>query len=87
MTGYEELDSYGEWTAVTTYGEVWFPTSVPANWAPYREGRWVWIEPWGWNWVDDAPWGFTPFHYGRWARVEDRWAWVPGEYVPEPVYV
>jgi hypothetical protein len=81
MTGYEELDSYGEWAAAPTYGEVWFPTSVPANWAP-----WVWIEPWGWNWVDDEPWGFTPFHYGRWARVEDRWAWVPGEYVPEPVY-
>jgi len=86
MTGYEELDAHGGWAAVPTYGEAWFPTSVPASWAPYREGRWVWIEPWGWNWVDDEPWGFAPFHYGRWARVGDRWGWVPGEYVPEPVY-
>ena len=76
MTGYEELDAYGEWAAVLTYGEVWFPTSVPAGWAPYRDGRWVWIEPWG----------FAPCHYGRWARVDDRWAWVPGEFAPEPVY-
>src|SRR5215831_17710875 len=86
VTGYEELDAYGEWAAVPTYGEVWFPTSVPAGWAPYRAGRWVWIEPWGWNWVDDEPWGFAPCHYGRWARVDDRWAWVPGEFAPEPVY-
>jgi len=20
----------------------------------------------GLDWVDDAPWGFAPFHYGRW---------------------
>jgi len=35
MTGYEELDAYGEWAAVPTYGEVWFPTSLPGGWAPY----------------------------------------------------
>jgi hypothetical protein len=69
MTGYEELDEYGEWAAAPTYGEIWFPRSVPVGWAPYREGRWVWVEPWGWNWVDDEPWGFAPCHYGRWARV------------------
>src|SRR5215471_12339497 len=86
MTGYEELDAYGEWAAVPTYGEVWFPTSLPGGWAPYRDGRWVWIEPWGWNWVDDEPWGFAPCHYGRWARVDDRWAWVPGDFAPEPIY-
>ena len=86
MTGYEELDEYGEWAAAPTYGEIWFPRSVPVGWAPYREGRWVWVEPWGWNWVDDEPWGFAPCHYGRWARVDDRWGWVPGELVPAPVY-
>jgi hypothetical protein len=86
MTGYEELDAHGEWAEVPTYGEVWFPSSVPGGWAPYRDGRWVWIEPWGWNWVDDEPWGFAPCHYGRWARVDDRWAWVPGAFATEPVY-
>jgi hypothetical protein len=86
MTGFEELDSYGAWTRDADYGEVWFPKSVPADWAPYRAGHWVWIEPWGWNWVDDEPWGFAPCHYGRWARIHGRWGWVPGEFVPEPVY-
>ena len=37
-----------------------------------------WQAPWGWTWVDDAPWGFAPYHYGRWAQVDDSWAWVPG---------
>ena len=86
MTGYEQLDDYGQWNTVPSYGAVWFPQSTPADWAPYREGHWVWLEPWGWNWVDDEPWGFAPFHYGRWARIDDRWGWVPGEFAAEPVY-
>ena len=86
MTGYEELNSYGQWAPAPQYGTVWYPQSVAADWAPYREGYWVWIEPWGWSWVDDEPWGFAPFHYGRWAQIAGRWAWVPGAFVPEPVY-
>lgn len=35
--------------------------------------------------VDDAPWGWAPFHYGRWADVDGFWAWAPGPIVP-PVY-
>ena len=23
--------------------------------------------------MDDAPWGFAPFHYGRWARIGPRY--------------
>ncbi len=86
MTGYEELDEYGAWGSAPDYGEVWYPNSVPAGWAPYREGHWVWIDPWGWTWVDDAPWGFAPFHYGRWAFIGQRWGWIPGRFVPQPVY-
>ena len=86
MTGFEELDAYGSWGAAQDYGAVWYPNSLPADWAPYRTGRWIWVEPWGWNWVDAEPWGFAPFHYGRWARINDRWGWVPGEFVPQPVY-
>jgi len=36
--------------------------------------------------VDDAPWGFAPFHYGRWANVSGAWFWVPGAMVARPVY-
>jgi hypothetical protein len=86
MTGYEELDQYGSWQSAPNYGEVWYPRSAPADWAPYRRGHWISLAPWGWTWVDDEPWGFAPFHYGRWARVGGRWGWVPGRLKPRPVY-
>jgi hypothetical protein len=81
MTGYEELDAYGSWR-----GEAWYPNSVPAGWAPYRDGHWAWVDPWGWSWVDAAPWGFAPSHYGRWAYLDRGWGWVPGDYIAAPAY-
>ena len=33
---------------------------------------------WGPTWVDSAPWGYAPFHYGRWAFICGRWGWCPG---------
>jgi uncharacterized protein DUF6600 len=86
MTGYEDLDQYGEWRTVAEYGNLWIPTSVPTGWAPYRYGHWVWISPWGWTWVDDQPWGFAPSHYGRWVWYDNYWAWAPGRLVERPVY-
>jgi uncharacterized protein DUF6600 len=86
MTGYEDLDDYGRWTYTANYGPVWVPTRVADDWAPYRYGHWVWVAPWGWTWVDDEPWGFAPFHYGRWCQVGGGWAWVPGPVVARPVY-
>src|SRR5690348_355975 len=86
MVGYDDLDRYGDWQDTPDYGAVWYPTQVAAGWAPYRDGHWAWIEPWGWTWVDDEPWGFAPFHYGRWVNVRNRWGWVPGPRTVEPVY-
>lgn len=86
MIGVRDLDEFGNWDNDYEYGRVWYPTAVAANWAPYRNGRWSWVQPWGWTWVDDAPWGFAPFHYGRWVRVAGRWAWSPGSVVGRPVY-
>ena len=86
MTGYEDLDDYGHWQYVAGYGTVWVPSSVASDWAPYRDGHWAYISPWGWTWVDDEPWGFAPFHYGRWAYAENRWCWVPGPVAVRPVY-
>ncbi len=84
--GYQQLDQYGSWQTGGEYGSVWYPNSVPANWAPYRYGQWTHIEPWGWTWVDDAPWGFAPFHYGRWVQSGSRWGWVPGAPVRRATY-
>ncbi|HMA06935.1 MAG TPA: DUF6600 domain-containing protein, partial [Ramlibacter sp.] len=86
MIGYEDLDQYGTWRKVPDYGAVWVPNRVAADWAPYRDGHWAWVEPWGWTWVDEAPWGFAPSHYGRWARIDNNWAWVPGPATARPVY-
>ncbi|HEV8195506.1 MAG TPA: DUF6600 domain-containing protein [Gemmatimonadales bacterium] len=78
MVGYEDLDQYGAGESDATYGPVWTPRNVSADWAPYRYGHWESIQPWGWTWIDDEPWGFAPFHYGRWAHMRNRWVWVPG---------
>jgi len=39
VIGYQDLDEYGTWRASAEYGNVWFPRSVPTNWAPYRYGH------------------------------------------------
>jgi len=44
------------------------------------------VAPWGWTWVDCAPWGFAPFHYGRWEHRGNRWGWIPGPAVVRPIY-
>ena len=86
VVGYQELDPHGQWRRDPVLGPVWLPQAMPANWAPYRDGRWDWIAPWGWTWIDDAPWGFAPFHYGRWTMLDGQWAWVPGRLGPRPAY-
>jgi len=86
VVGYQQLDAHGQWSQDATHGPVWHPQGTAANWAPYRHGRWDWIAPWGWTWIDDASWGFAPFHYGRWAMVGSRWAWVPGRIGLRPIY-
>jgi hypothetical protein len=84
--GGAELQQYGSWLPEEDYGTVWFPASVPAGWQPYCYGRWTWVAPWGWTWIEAEPWGFAPFHYGRWAVFGGRWGWVPGPPVVHPVY-
>jgi hypothetical protein len=84
--GGETLDHHGSWRVVATYGPVWVPEAVPAGWAPYSAGAWLWDPFYGWTWVDDAPWGWAPFHYGRWVFIDGVWAWAPGPLVVRPVY-
>src|SRR5882672_3990605 len=86
VVGYEDLDDNGDWRDDSNYGHVWYPTRVAVDWAPYRDGHWAWIPPWGWTWVDDAPWGYAPFHYGRWVVIGGRWGWIAGPVAVRPVY-
>src|SRR6059036_760198 len=84
--GVDDLDHYGNWRVVSTYGAVWVPETVPAGWVPYSTGRWIWDRHFGWTWVDTAPWGWAPYHYGRWVFVDGFWAWAPGPVVVRPAY-
>ncbi len=65
VTGAADLNTYGTWQSDPTYKNVWFPKNVASDWVPFRDGQWVWIDPWGWSWIDNEIWGFAPFHYGR----------------------
>ena len=84
--GGADLNQYGIWLPQADYGSVWFPAGIPAGWQPYCYGRWTWVAPWGWTWIEAEPWGFAPFHYGRWAIFGGRWGWIPGPPVVRPVY-
>jgi hypothetical protein len=86
MVGAADLAQYGSWTQSSEYGAVWYPNDVGPDWAPYRNGYWVDVGAYGPTWVDYAPWGYAPFHYGRWAYINGRWGWCPGRYVARPLW-
>ena len=73
----DELQEYGEWVDVPTYGYVWRPR-VAEGWSPYVYGRWVWISPYGWTWVSNEPWGWYPYRCGYWLTDPAfGWVWSP----------
>src|ERR1700733_11958087 len=76
-TGSEDLDAYGRWQNVPDYGQIWVPNE-PDDWAPYRDGHWVWELYYGGTWVGYEPWGWAPYHYGRWMWYGGAWGWWPG---------
>ena len=92
VVGYEDLDDQGDWHRSPSYGYVWYPRAVDAGWAPYHNGHWAYIAPWGYTWVDDQRWGYAPFHYGRWVWEGGAWGWIPapprveGAVYVRPVY-
>ncbi len=75
---YDELSPYGLWIDYPNYGYVWIPKGYP-GFCPYgTAGHWVMSEN-GWTWDSDYPWGWAPFHYGRWDFDKDEgWFWIPG---------
>lgn len=77
----EELAPHGAWVDDPTYGTVWVPyqAEVGTDFVPYESaGHWDYEND-DYVWVSDLPWGWIPFHYGRWVAVERRgWCWIPG---------
>ena len=75
---YNELNGYGTWVDTVDYGFVWVPSGVTADWRPYNDGYWEY-GPQGYFWVSSEPWGWAPYHYGRWSWVSGYgWGWIPG---------
>lgn len=75
-----ELAPHGRWVDVEG-SRAWQPAIevTDTNWQPYlNEGHWVATDE-GWYWDSTYAWGWAPFHYGRWDRVEGyNWVWTPG---------
>jgi len=84
--GTEDLDRYGDWRVEPTYGPVWYPRGVASSWVPYSTGSWLNDPYYGWTWVDTAPWGWAPYHYGRWVYTSGFWGWCPGPRVARAYY-
>jgi hypothetical protein len=78
MQGAADLDRYGSWVP-SGYGQAWRPQGVAADWSPYSDGQWSYVDYYGWSWIDYSPWGWAPYHYGRWFwNTGYGWCWWPG---------
>ncbi len=82
--GADDLNDNGQWIHTRDYGYVWRPYSSAirtySDWSPYRYGHWRWLPPFGWTWVNDEPWGWATYHYGRWFYHDGHWNWSPYGY-------
>ena len=81
---YSRLSSDGDWVEAGDYGYVFCPRAAHGDdWAPYRDGHWVWTDR-GWFWYSNEHFGWATYHYGRWVRIAGQgWCWVPGhEWAP-----
>jgi hypothetical protein len=85
IPGFYDLDYYGDWQNVGSYGYAWRPR-VDSGWVPYQQGQWINNYPYGPTWVSSEPWGYAPYHYGRWANVGNQWYWIPDGVNTTPAY-
>ena len=73
------LDENGRWERVYyegQYREVWRPSHVEPDWAPYTVGRWT---DWYGDqcWIPAEPFGYVTHHYGYWFSANNYWYWAP----------
>jgi hypothetical protein len=85
IPGLNDLDAYGDWQNVGSYGYAWKPR-VDAGWVPYQQGQWTNSNTYGPTWVSSEPWGYAPYHYGRWTNVSNQWYWIPDRANTTPSY-
>jgi len=79
--GMSDLNYYGSFMTVPSYGNVWQPYFIGANWSPFQDGGWAFYPGAGYMWVSGYPWGWMPYNYGNWAFVPGfGWVWQPGSW-------
>lgn len=79
---YDALAPFGNWIQDDRYGYVWVPAEIGFH-PYYTNGYWE-MTVYGNTWVSLYPWGWGPFHYGRWTYDPFYgWIWIPGyEWAP-----
>jgi hypothetical protein len=78
LFGWNDLDTYGDWSYFPGYGYGWAPYE-PAGWSPYAAGMWSYYPRWGFTWISAEPWGWMPYHNGAWNYDASMgWFWMPG---------
>ncbi len=74
----DDLNNYGEWINVPTYGDAWHPYVVE-GWMPYDNGYWTYSDA-GWTWISYEPFGWIVYHYGYWYNDPNYgWVWIPSD--------
>jgi ferric-dicitrate binding protein FerR (iron transport regulator) len=72
-----DLSAYGYWGNISGCGACWIPYGVSARWMPFGLGSWCYYGNLGWTWISAEPWGWLPYHFGRWFYTTHGWAWSP----------
>jgi hypothetical protein len=77
---WSDLDANGNWYNVPGQGQVWSPYEASnPGWEPYGNGYWMWTPRFGYVWVSDNTWGYTPYSCGMWSWYDGfGWGWAPG---------
>jgi hypothetical protein len=84
----DTLKTQGQWEALPGAAEryAFRPNNPPANWAPLREGRWLYTD-YGWTWQGSNTGSWATEHLGHWTKTSSSgWLWVPdSQWLPGPV--
>ena len=77
--GMSDLNYYGSFFSLPSYGMLWQPYFIGAGWDPFMNGAWAFYPGYGYGWVSAYQWGWTPYHCGSWVFIPMYgWVWQPG---------
>ena len=62
----EKLAPLGAWVRMKSFGQIWQPAELAADWKPYTVGRWIFNDQVGWYFASDEPWAEITDPYSCW---------------------